>query len=82
MEWDADNKAEQTRMEQLFEQVCVEKGAGHILEQTKLNAKQELMQTVVNHIRAIVEVCPRGQAQDRVAHWRGVAEVAMEAFRV
>jgi aminoglycoside phosphotransferase (APT) family kinase protein len=82
MEWDADNKAEQTRMEQLFEQVCVEKGAGHILEQTKLNAKQELMQTAVNHIRAIVEVCPRGQAQDRVAHWRGVAEVAMEAFRV
>ncbi|KAJ5159629.1 uncharacterized protein N7482_006633 [Penicillium canariense] len=81
MKWDPDDKAEQTRMEQLFEQTCREKGAEHILEQTQLNAKQEMMQTAVNHIRAVVEVCPRGQAQDRVAHWRAVAEAAMEGFQ-
>lgn len=82
MKWAPEDKAEQTRMRQLFEKICHEKGAGHILEETQLNARQELMQTAVNHIRAIVEVCPRGQAQDRVAHWRGVAEAAMEAFTV
>ncbi|CAI7638496.1 unnamed protein product [Penicillium glandicola] len=81
MKWDPYDKAEQSRMEQLFEQTCHEKGAEHILEQTQLNAKQEMMQTAVNHIRAIVEVCPRGQAQDRVAHWRAVAEAAMEGFQ-
>ncbi|CAI7642827.1 unnamed protein product [Penicillium manginii] len=80
IKWDPDDKAEQTRMEQLFEQICREKGAKHILEQTQLNARQEMMQTAVNHIRAIVEVCPRGQTQDRVAHWRSVAEAAMEGF--
>lgn len=81
MKWGPDDKAEQTRMEQLFEQTCREKGAEHILEQIQLNAKQEMMQTAVNHIRAIVEMCPRGQAQDRVARWRGVAEAAMEGFQ-
>lgn len=81
MKWGPDDKVEQTRVEQLFEQICREKGAGHVLEQTQLNSKQELMQTAVNHIRAIVEVCPRGQAQDRVAHWREVAEAAVEGIQ-
>ncbi|KAK9237688.1 hypothetical protein V1525DRAFT_147344 [Lipomyces kononenkoae] len=82
MKWTPEDKVEQTRMEELFDTVCREKGARHILVEMQLNARQESMQTAVNHIRAIVEVCPRGQAQDRVAHWRGVAEAAMEAFRV
>ncbi|OQE35184.1 hypothetical protein PENCOP_c014G04905 [Penicillium coprophilum] len=77
-----EDKEEQTRMEKLFESVVREKGAGKILDEMELNPLQESMQTAVNHIRAIVEVCPRGQAQDRVAHWRGVAESAMESFGV
>ncbi|EED13998.1 conserved hypothetical protein [Talaromyces stipitatus ATCC 10500] len=77
-----EDKAEQTRMEELFEQVCHERGAQSILEETKMNAAQESMQTVVNHVRAIVEVCPRGQASDRTRQWRKVAEAAMEKFGV
>ncbi|KAJ5212929.1 hypothetical protein N7449_000098 [Penicillium cf. viridicatum] len=82
MKCSAEDKEQQTRMEQLFESICREKEAGKILEDMELNPLQESMQTAVNHIRAIVEVCPLGQAQDRLAHWRGVAEAAMEAFGV
>jgi hypothetical protein len=75
-----EDKAERTRMEEVFEQVCHEKGVEWILEQMKMNELQESMQKVVNHVRAIVEVCPKGQASDRVAQWRSVAEAAMEKF--
>lgn len=73
-------KEEQARMERLFERVCVEKGVGALLRETRPSELQEKMQTAVNHIRAIVEVCPRGQAGDKVEGWRRVAEAAMEAF--
>lgn len=49
-------------MEKLFESICREKGAGKILEDMELDPLQESMQTAVNYLRAIVEVCPRGQA--------------------
>ncbi|KAJ5717166.1 hypothetical protein N7488_002812 [Penicillium malachiteum] len=77
-----EDKAEQTRMEDIFESVCQEKGAERILENAKLSPLQESMQIVVNHIRAIVEVCPRGQAKDRVASWRTTAEEGMKEFGV
>ena len=80
--WTPEDKAEQTRMEKLFESICREKGAGKILDEMEMNALQKSMQSAISHIRAIVEVCPRNQAQDKVAHWRGVAEAAMEAFGV
>jgi Zn ribbon nucleic-acid-binding protein len=76
-----EHEVEQTRMEQSFEQTWRERGVEHILEQTRLNAKRDMMQTAVDHIRAIVEVCPGDQAQDRVAHWRAVAEAALEGFQ-
>ena len=78
----SDAKNEQTRMMEIFQDVCREKGAGWILDQMPLNARQDAMQHAVNHIRAIVEVCPRGQAQDRVAGWREEAEKAMKTFGV
>ncbi|KAJ4420044.1 hypothetical protein N0V82_004616 [Gnomoniopsis sp. IMI 355080] len=77
---DAEAKEEQARMEALFETLCHEKGATQLLEEAKPNTLQEEMQTAVNHIRAIVEVCPRNQAQDRVETWRDVAETAMDTF--
>ncbi|KAJ5097254.1 hypothetical protein N7456_007975 [Penicillium angulare] len=73
-------KAEQSRMENIFEETCRKKGFERILKETKLSPRQEDMQIAVNHIRAIVEVCPRGQAKDRVAAWRATAEKAMRSF--
>lgn len=69
-------------MEALFEKVCLEKGPGWMLEEMKMNELQESMQNVVNQIREIVEVCAKGQANDRVARWRSVAETSMERFGV
>jgi aminoglycoside phosphotransferase (APT) family kinase protein len=77
-----EDKAEQSRMENVFQAVCQERGLGKMLDEMRLSPRQESMQTVVNHIRAIVEVCPRGQAQDRVGQWRKVAEAGMEDFGV
>ena len=68
-------------MEKLFKEICLEKGAEHLLEEVKINTLQESMQAV-NHIRAIVEVCPRGQALDRVCRWREVVQKAIEVFGV
>ncbi|RAO71650.1 uncharacterized protein BHQ10_007662 [Talaromyces amestolkiae] len=76
------DKAEHTRMEEVFEQVCREKGAEWMLEEMKMSDLQESMQKIVNHVRAITEVCPKGQGSDRVAQWRSVAETAMEKFGV
>ncbi|KAJ4394499.1 hypothetical protein N0V93_003717 [Gnomoniopsis smithogilvyi] len=77
---DAEAKEEQTMMEALFETVCMERGAIQLLEDVKPNALQKETQTAINHIRAIVEVCPRDQAQDKVDSWRDIAETAMDAF--
>jgi aminoglycoside phosphotransferase (APT) family kinase protein len=77
---DARSKEEQSKMEKLFETVCLEKGASNLLEDVKPNGLQESMQTAVSRIRAIVEVCPRGQAQDKVDTWRETAEASMAVF--
>ncbi|KAJ5413555.1 hypothetical protein N7465_005860 [Penicillium sp. CMV-2018d] len=82
MKWSPEDKEEQTRMEKLCESIYREKGAGKILEDMELDPLQESMQTAVNYIRAIVEVCPHGQARTELHNWRGMAEAAMEAFGV
>lgn len=73
-------RAEKLRLEEMFGTICAEKGAANLLEDMKPNESQERMQTAINHIRAIVEVCPRGQAQDKVGAWRATAEAAMRSF--
>ncbi|KKK12602.1 hypothetical protein P175DRAFT_0435503 [Aspergillus ochraceoroseus IBT 24754] len=75
-----EDKEERNNLEERFENICLEQGGGRMLEQMKLNPLQDSMQTAVNYIRAIVEVCPRGQAADKVTGWRQVAEDAMSAF--
>lgn len=56
-----DDKAEQSRMEDVFKAIRQERGLEKMLDEMQLNPLQELTQTVVNYICAIVEVCPRGQ---------------------
>lgn len=67
-------------METLFKTVCIEKGATQLFEDVESNGLQKNMQTAINHIRAIVEVCPLNQARNKVKTWRKIAEVTMNAF--
>ncbi|PLB34535.1 phosphotransferase family protein [Aspergillus candidus] len=81
MGWGAEDKEEQTRMEGVFERVVGEMGRGDVLEEMRGGSKRmEQMQTVVSYLRAVVEVCPRGEAADRVGSWRGVVEGSMDGF--
>lgn len=75
-------KSEQDALEKLYEFKCREKGLNSLLEDANLEGLQEPMQTLTNYLRAIVEVCPRGQAQDRVGTWRAMVEACLEAFGV
>jgi aminoglycoside phosphotransferase (APT) family kinase protein len=84
--WNAQNnaeaKVEQYALEKVFEEMCRSKGVEYLLEDVKLKDLQEPMQTLTNFLRAIVEVCPRAQAQDRVGKWRSTVEACLEAFGV
>ncbi|RAH64125.1 phosphotransferase family protein [Aspergillus aculeatinus CBS 121060] len=74
-----ENKAERNRLEAVFEEVVRrEKGAEWVLAEMKWRSPlQEEVQKVVNHLRAIVEVVPRGQAGERAGLWRTVVEEGM-----
>ena len=73
-------KEEQSRLWAVFERECKDRGAEGFLADLEPNALQDAMQTVVSHVRAIVEVCPKGVPEDleRARSWRKVAEAAME----
>ncbi len=64
----------------LFADVCRARGAGHVLDEMQPSALQQALQTAVNHIRAIVECVPRGQALDKIDAWRRTAEANMAIF--
>lgn len=78
---DGEYKAEQDKMYGMFLEIVKEK-APQILKDMEPTPEQETMQAVQSYIRAIVEVCPRGQCADKVDSWRAVVEENLKAFGV
>jgi len=76
----AEAKSEQQKLFSVFEGFCRARGAESLLSDVRASELQEAFQTATNHVRAIVEVCPRNQAKDRVDAWRATAENAMAVF--
>ncbi|KAI9926035.1 hypothetical protein ASPWEDRAFT_37945 [Aspergillus wentii DTO 134E9] len=74
---------EQKRLRKMFEERCEARGVGELLDEAEhTSALQETMQEGISYLRAIVEVCPRGQKQDKVGGWRAMVEACLEAFDV
>jgi aminoglycoside phosphotransferase len=70
--------AEKTTLMGRYEKRVGEQGLGYLVDDAKFTSKeQENMQTVANFLRAIVEVCPRGQASGSVMIWKETCVKAM-----
>jgi len=78
---DDNSKTEQEKLEALFRNIA-KQTAPRMLDEMEPSSRQEAMQAVQSYVRAIVEVCPRGQCADKVLSWRAVAETNMEVFGV
>lgn len=76
---DASSKSEQRRLLDVFDKTCFERGSS-FQDDTKPNEAQEDMQDALNYLRAICEVCPRGQKAEAIPKWRAAMETAMEDF--
>lgn len=65
--------AEQKRLYNVFEQVCANRDLT-LLGDFEPRTPYDTIKRVLNHIQAIVEVCPRGQKEDAARDWRRLAE--------
>lgn len=72
-------KPEQEKLEKVFREI-LEREAPHVLREMEPSTTQVAMQNVQSYVRAIVEVCPRGQCADKVDGWRAVAEENLAAL--
>jgi hypothetical protein len=48
----------------------------------EVNCNVEVVWDVIRYVRALIEVCPKGQQQDKVADWRKHVEEALDKLRV
>ncbi|XXG96896.1 hypothetical protein Hte_003187 [Hypoxylon texense] len=72
-----DGLLEQKRLYHVFEQVCAERDP-KLLEDFNPKAPHDSIKKVLNYIRAIVEVCPRGQKAEAAREWRKMAEQSLD----
>jgi hypothetical protein len=79
---DAAANREKYELRKVFEAVCEEKGLQQILRDIKPSLEQVMMINAGSYVRAITEVCPRGQRQDEVEKWKEGALAAMSFFEV
>ena len=69
---------EQRKMHQVFRSICKERNPELLADwDVKEQEPYASISTVLNFVRAIVEVCPRGQKSDTVEEWVQAAENAM-----
>lgn len=74
---------EQKRLRDMFEKRCEARGLQDLLDEPEYTSDlQATMQDGISYLRAIVEVCPRGQRQDKLGEWREKLEASLEAFGV
>ncbi|KAH6658102.1 kinase-like domain-containing protein [Truncatella angustata] len=70
--------AERDRLYQIFTKLCKSLDCDLVADFDIKNQKPYLeISRVLNYVRAIVEVCPRGQKSDSVRSWRTAAEEAL-----
>ncbi|GAB1205553.1 hypothetical protein APSETT445_004229 [Aspergillus pseudonomiae] len=72
---------EQKRVRALFDERCRTRGVDLLSETEPRFSLQESMQDAIGYLRAIVEVCPRGEKADKVGEWRAILEASLETFK-
>lgn len=77
---DAAANAEKYELRKVFEAVCEEKGLHRVLRDAEPSPEQGMVISAVSYVRAITEVCPRGQRGDEVDGWKEEALKAMAFF--
>ncbi|KZP13366.1 hypothetical protein FIBSPDRAFT_869379 [Athelia psychrophila] len=84
--WTPDQSEEDRKatlwVRETFARRCSERGVAVVEDAVFSSEAQEHMHKAVNFLRAIVEVCPRGERQDKVEEWRGVVLEHMGYFEV
>lgn len=76
-----DAKKEHAAMEEVFQRICAEQGMS-VLADSEVTLLQESLQKVINFVRAIVEVSPRGEKKQESMKWRQAAEEALKSFQI
>lgn len=72
---------EKQRLRNIFRERCLARGLEKLLEEPEYtSALQKTMQEGISYLRAIVEVCPRRQRQDKVGEWRAMLTACLDAF--
>ncbi|UKZ54426.1 hypothetical protein TrVGV298_008234 [Trichoderma virens] len=74
---------EKDRVSTLFAERCAALGLISLIEETKpSSAVQAAMQEAINYLRAIVEVRPRGQKEERIPSWRATLEAQLKILGI